>query len=654
MKQALTIALCFIAMSIIAQPVNSDEVNYIISIQNAAGEPLKNQEITATNSKTPSEVHTKFTTEKGKIKFILRRGETYSIEYLNENFSATIPINGTSFMTKKIVYQGQISVTKPTVLDTIIFKKVPREPSATEALFQLVLKNKEGKVYKYLDVWMVQPTINKVYYTKTNSKGYATFKLPIGYDYQVNFKRDENYRTITVPKQPNLRFRKGFTYTSNFMDITEVVSNDTIFQTVALTQKATLKRALIKVTVLDLDGNPLEEEKVYLQGVDKVYTAETNADGQTALLLPKGKYYAINFEYRDSLEVLNIEAGNYTRTDNIRYKYLGTKAIKARIAERIRNQIVADSLARVMAYRDSIEMVRYAILRDSLLKVQAIRDSILQIRNDSLLRVQAVRDSLLLISYQNGNFMGQFKTFHNTQTTCNNIQQRALNDLRNVEKNPDYFKEKKEEVLSVLYRNRKRWRSKFIITDMTCSMHPYFDQIIVWHALEMNLRDEQRFDNRYMFFNDGNGKSMSEKILGKTGGFHYSTESPTLENLLPVIKRTTSTGCSGDGPENDFEALINGIDKRKIHTKEIILIADNNSEVRDFELLKYIKVPVRIVLAGSIWDVNEQYLELAYKTKGSVHTIEDDIENLFELNDGESIQIGNNSYRISGGKFLKN
>ena len=46
MKQILTIVLCFFAMAIIAQPINSDEVNYILSIQNTSGEPLKNQAVT--------------------------------------------------------------------------------------------------------------------------------------------------------------------------------------------------------------------------------------------------------------------------------------------------------------------------------------------------------------------------------------------------------------------------------------------------------------------------------------------------------------------------------------------------------------------------------------------------------------------------------
>ena len=652
MKQALTIVLCCLSMLAIAQPVNSDEVNYIISITNTANEPLKNQEVTATNVSNVSEVHTKFTTTKGKVKFILKRGETYKVEYQDQSFTATIPLKSQSFLTKKVKYTGLIVENKSTTLDTIVFKKIPKEPSETEALFQLVLKNKEGKVYKYLDVWMVQPTINKVYYTKTNGKGYATFKLPIGYDYQVNFKYDENYRTITVPKQPRLRFRKGFTYTSNYMDIEEIERNDTIFQKVPLTQKPTLKRALINVLVIDLDGNPLEDESVYMQGDTKVYSATTNADGKTALMLPKGDY-AVNFKYRENLEVLHIEEDNHTRKDNIRFQYLGTKAIEKRIAERIRNQIIADSLARVYAYQDSIRMERYMATRDSLLKVQAYRDSILSIRNDSIMKAQAIRDSIRLASIDcSSGFITQLNYF-DIERVCQNIRKNAANECRNVKTNPKYFEEKGDEASAILYRNIGKWQNKLIITDMTCSMYPYFDQIVSWHALEMNLRENKKFENQYMFFNDGDGKSMSEKILGKTGGFHFSSDAPNLENLLTVIEETTATGCSGDGPENDMEALINGVYKRKLDNMHVILIADNNSEIRDFELLKYLKVPIKIVLAGSTFDVNEQYLELAYQTKGSIHTIEKDLENLFELNDGEYIEIGQHQYRVHNGKFLK-
>lgn len=605
MKQIFTIALCFLTVSMMAQAINSDEVNYIISIQNSAGEPLQNQEVTAMNTKKTDEVHTKFTTTQGKVKFILKRGETYNIAYLNQQFTASIPLKGMSFMTKKIIYDGQLSLAKPAAFDTIILQKVPKTPTETEALFQLILKDKEGKFYKYLDVWLVQPTINKVYYAQTNGQGYATFRLPIGYDYQVNFKRDENYHLITVPKQPNLRFRTGFTYTSNFMDIKEVVSNDTIFQIVSPTQKATLKRALIKVMVWDLDGNPLPEEKVYLQGKDKVYTAETDADGQAALLLPKGNHYAVNFEYRDSLEVLHIEPGNYTRTDYIRYKYLGTKAIARRILER----------------------EWYAARWDSLARVRDFRDSLAASRSD---------------------FSG-FSWKLNEANIADLIRQRAAEDKKNLADNPKFFEQVGDEVAAALYRNRGRWKNKIIVTDLTGSMYPYLDQILSWHILDQN----NSINNQYVFFNDGDQTPDSKKIIGQIGGLYY-TDADNLESLTGKMMETMQGGGGADSPENDIEALLHAIDKRKTNRTEIILIADNNSDIKDFKLLHRLNVPVRVILAGTEWiGANEQYLELAYQTKGSVHTIETDIENLFELNDGENINIGNNSYRISGGKFLR-
>jgi hypothetical protein len=155
-----------------------------------------------------------------------------------------------------------------------------------------------------------------------------------------------------------------------------------------------------------------------------------------------------------------------------------------------------------------------------------------------------------------------------------------------------------------------------------------------------------------MFFNDGDGKSMAQKLIGQTGGFHY-TSAVKLENLTQTMKETMSTGCSIDGPENDMEALLDGAQNRKLRKMEIILIADNNSDIRDFELLKSLNMPIRIILTGTFWGVNEQYLELAYHTNGSVHTIEEDLERLYEMNDGDYIEIGGNKYRIYGGKFLK-
>ena len=71
---------------------------------------------------------------------------------------------------------------------------------------------------------------------------------------------------------------------------------------------------------------------------------------------------------------------------------------------------------------------------------------------------------------------------------------------------------------------------------------------------------------------------------------------------------------------------------------------------RRFELWK---VPVHIVLCGTESGVNEDYLEIAYKTKGSIHTIEQDIDDLAQLADGATITIGHYKYRVSRGKFIQ-
>ncbi len=50
--------------------------------------------------------------------------------------------------------------------------------------------------------------------------------------------------------------------------------------------------------------------------------------------------------------------------------------------------------------------------------------------------------------------------------------------------------------------------------------------------------------------------------------------------------------------------------------------------------------------------INADYVELAYRTKGSLHTMEEDIENLAVVNEGETIRIGSNTFKLEKGKFI--
>jgi len=183
------------------------------------------------------------------------------------------------------------------------------------------------------------------------------------------------------------------------------------------------------------------------------------------------------------------------------------------------------------------------------------------------------------------------------------------------------------------------------VNDLTCSMGPYAAQIIIWHKLNNKKRNPELF----LFFNDGNGMPNDQKKIGKTGGFHYGKAKDEKE-LAKLMLETMATGCSGDSLENDVEAALFMIEKCKT-CEDIVLIADNYSSMRDFGLIKKLKKPVHVILCGARGGVHVQYLQLARETGGSIHTIEEDVENLAKLSEGETISIGSQKYIIKKGKF---
>ena len=113
-------------------------------------------------------------------------------------------------------------------------------------------------------------------------------------------------------------------------------------------------------------------------------------------------------------------------------------------------------------------------------------------------------------------------------------------------------------------------------------------------------------------------------------------------------------GYGGDIQENNIEAIILAINKNP-NLKEVILIADNWAPMRDYYLMSQIKIPVHVIICGLIpgMPINTEYLDLARNTKGSIHTVEDDISQLIYIAEGKVIQIGGFEYKIIGGRFTK-
>ncbi|MES2566403.1 MAG: hypothetical protein V4565_06025 [Bacteroidota bacterium] len=200
-------------------------------------------------------------------------------------------------------------------------------------------------------------------------------------------------------------------------------------------------------------------------------------------------------------------------------------------------------------------------------------------------------------------------------------------------------------VFNVLKRN-KEWKNKLIVADLTGSMYPYAQQISTWLKLHF-MRDTT--SQHFVFFNDGDRKRDEDKKIGATGGV-YHCKAKTVDELISLMESTIKKGQGGDAPENPVEAILFGLNKSG-KVEDVILIADNWAKARDIKLLARIKVPVRVVLCGVYegMEINEDYLNIAYKTKGSVHTIEQDITDLMKQSTGKKFSINGVDYIIKNG-----
>lgn len=202
-------------------------------------------------------------------------------------------------------------------------------------------------------------------------------------------------------------------------------------------------------------------------------------------------------------------------------------------------------------------------------------------------------------------------------------------------------------ILKILDRHPE-WENSLIVMDWTGSMYPYAAQAVLWHATNF----KKSGINYFTFFNDGDDIADNRKVIGETGGIYFS-KAKNLENLINTFYLVSSKGKGGDSPENDVEALLAAVNRYQ-DFDDLILIADNNSCVRDFRLLKKLDASVRVILCGTEFGINPQYVNLAYQTGGSLHTIENDIYDISKRIQNDTITIDRVRYKLNANDILKN
>ncbi|MBX3102113.1 MAG: hypothetical protein KF690_06375, partial [Bacteroidetes bacterium] len=78
---------------------------------------------------------------------------------------------------------------------------------------------------------------------------------------------------------------------------------------------------------------------------------------------------------------------------------------------------------------------------------------------------------------------------------------------------------------------------------------------------------------------------------------------------------------------NNLEALLKARRRYPGYTGTVVLIADNGARIRDMALIEQVDFPVHIILCGLLVNgVRPEYVELAWRTGGSIHTYTRDLQ----------------------------
>jgi hypothetical protein len=200
-----------------------------------------------------------------------------------------------------------------------------------------------------------------------------------------------------------------------------------------------------------------------------------------------------------------------------------------------------------------------------------------------------------------------------------------------------------------LDRNISKWKNVVIVCDMTSSMFAYTTQLFDW----LNENKENTSIKGIVFFTDCD--SLGNQRKGKMPSKMFSVKDRN-EDLLwnTMFAAISNSENNKDKPENNLEAALFATKNYK-DIDEIVMIADNSASVKDMDLLSKIKKPIHLILCGETFEKNlafqDDYFKIAKKTKGSIHTVEDDINDLNKIKNKTIIRVGNIYFRYEKGRF---
>ena len=200
-----------------------------------------------------------------------------------------------------------------------------------------------------------------------------------------------------------------------------------------------------------------------------------------------------------------------------------------------------------------------------------------------------------------------------------------------------------------LTRNLRQWPNAVIVCDLTSSMYPYSTQLFDWFRQNAHNSAVKGI----VFFTDCDSLGRQTQPGGPAGRMFVTRERDVASVLPLMLEAARNTVHNDDDAENDVEALLFA-QKTFPEAKHLILLADNMSQVKDINRIGGIEKPVHVILCGTTGsDLTQPFqpdhYTIASLTKGSLHTLEDDI-NPGSIPPYAMLHVGTRYYRYNARK----
>lgn len=188
--------------------------------------------------------------------------------------------------------------------------------------------------------------------------------------------------------------------------------------------------------------------------------------------------------------------------------------------------------------------------------------------------------------------------------------------------------------------DRNKWTDKLLISDVSYEMLSYALKLADWYKANTKSNETTQF----VLYNNGQRRQNSES------GSAFHMVSPNYDSLVKLINYVHAN-VGLETAKFNVKGLIEGDGIAKTY-KDVILFVDKDAGLYDYNYFKQLKAPVHVVLCVDQRRPNPQHLTIAWKTKGSVHTISGDFMDIGKLREGDVLKIEGYEYKIMGGEFV--